>query len=81
MTNCIKYDKISYYSIEKDTNMEHTQFINKSLNTVIEQLKELQISYRIAMQDGIPNVLTRDYKPERLNLYVEKDIVVNINNG
>ena len=61
--------------------MEHNQFINKSLNSVIEKLQQLNISYRIAMTDGIPHILTRDYKPERLNLYIEKGIVVNIQNG
>ncbi len=44
-------------------------------------LEERNIIYRVVMIDNVPFMLTADYKPERLNLYIEDGKVVKITNG
>lgn len=55
--------------------------IGKDLKTVQEQLEKDSIRYRIARVDGQPQVLTRDYRTDRLNLTVEQGIVTEIRSG
>lgn len=39
------------------------------------------IQHRVCMKNGVARVLTCDYKPERINLITENDIVVDTKLG
>ena len=45
--------------------------VGKSLIAAIKLMEEAKIMYRIAARDNESFVLTRDYNPNRLNLYVK----------
>jgi hypothetical protein len=62
--------------------MENYNFlIGKTLNEVKEIAQNYGLSTRTNNVDGVPMLLTADFKPNRLNLCVENGIVTEITFG
>jgi hypothetical protein len=55
--------------------------IGKTEQDAIKAIAELELRVRISKRDGIPNVLTRDRRPDRINLEVESGVVVGASIG
>lgn len=58
-----------------------TTIIGDTLDNVKQVLTNKNKKYRISCMDGNHYMLTRDYVSDRINLSVEKGIVVGINFG
>ncbi len=57
-------------------------YTGKPLDEVLERLMlEFHHPYRVIKRDGVAQVATRDYNPERLNFEVEDGIVVGTTYG
>ncbi len=55
------------------------ELIGLTLEAASAKLKDRE--YRIVKIDGKGMMITRDYHPERLNLEIENDIIVNVYGG
>jgi len=55
--------------------------INKTEAEVIEYCKSWELRYRVSIRDGKGNMLTSDVRLDRMNLTIEKDIVIKITIG
>lgn len=56
-------------------------YVGLSINEATEKAKTHGLASRITRQDGVPRIVTEDYKPYRLNFQIEKEIVTNCNTG
>lgn len=56
-------------------------FIGHSLDDVKKLAKALDITFRISCLDGKTFILTRDFRPERINLIVMDNEVKETHNG
>jgi hypothetical protein len=57
------------------------KLIGLHFNKAVPIMQKHKLEYRIVSDDGKIRVTTRDYKPERLNLFLEKGIVKKITKG
>lgn len=57
------------------------QILGKRLDAVVDLLKRMGVESRIRSQDGVSNMLTMDYKEERVNLTVNGRVVTDADNG
>ena len=53
--------------------------VGQTLESAQKELKNKD--YRIVRVDNIPRVVTCDYKPERLNLIIKNNIIIDVYNG
>ena len=56
-------------------------YIGQTYIKVRSQLNKLGIDFRVVSIDGEACMITSDFKPERLNIEIENEIVVNIYGG
>jgi len=61
--------------------MDFSTILNKSKNYAFAFLNEQNVEWRVSEIDGRKQVVTRDYNPERLNLVVRNDRVVDFTLG
>jgi len=57
--------------------MTETELIGKN-ESILDNLKQ---EYRIVSRDDKPYIVTCDFKIERLNIYIENNIIVKVTNG
>jgi len=57
------------------------KYIGQHILPVVSELVYNHIDHRIVMEDGKARIVTCDYNPERLNLYVENSIITKIDRG
>jgi hypothetical protein len=63
-------------------NLLNDQYIlGKNQQDVVDMLKAMQKSYRIASKEGEHYMLTTDYKPERINLHIKEGKVTSYTFG
>lgn len=62
-------------------NEDELGLIGKSLEEVEKILTESNIRYRLARINGKAQIVTRDYRPDRINLEIKQDIVVEYSKG
>ena len=55
--------------------------IGMELEEATDLLDDRDVVYRIVSIDNTAFMITQDYKPERLNLFVEGGIIVKFNKG
>ncbi len=58
-----------------------SEFVGLDFEEVKLKLFEREINYRIVRRDGKPYIVTCDYNPERVNIELENNIVINIYTG
>ena len=52
------------------------QIIGMTEEDSIKLISENDINYRIVIKDSKPYIITCDFKMDRLNLYIEKNIII-----
>ena len=60
--------------------MKKPDIIGKTLAEVADIL-DISVSFRVSSHDGVPMVVTRDHRPDRLNLRLVDGKVVDFNYG
>lgn len=64
-----------------DLKMLNTDLLGLDLKSAQEKLKQENKIYRIIRIDNVDMIGTCDFNPDRLNLEVENNIIVNVTNG
>jgi hypothetical protein len=57
------------------------KLIGKTLSEAIDELEQLKIPYRITDIDGCANILTSDYRMDRLNIVVKNNTITEMYYG
>lgn len=55
--------------------------LGRSYDEVTKELRDRGVNYRVAVRNGNNRFLTQDVKLDRINLYVENDIVTKVHRG
>lgn len=50
-----------------------SRLVNATVEAAKEICEQIGLTFRVAMRQGCPAVITRDHKPTRLNVHVCKD--------
>jgi len=56
-------------------------FVGKSRMEVEALCQSSGIVYRITSVDGLPKIITMDYRPKRINLKIYNNLVVDVSYG
>lgn len=56
-------------------------FLGEDKEDVIELLSNMDLEWRIIEEDNKPYIVTRDYKPERLNFTIKDNVIIEISYG
>ena len=54
---------------------------NELIGQKEEVLRNLREDYRIVSRDGESYIITSDWRRERLNIYIEHGVIVDVKNG
>lgn len=50
-------------------------FIGSEIQATFKKLRQYNVDFRVVMQDGRENIITMDYREDRLNFHVENNII------
>ena len=81
LTSCETPDLQPPISVEEPEGLSNRQYIGKPLQVAGDLADSRGVRWRVVEIDGVPQMTTKDYRPDRLNFAVRRGTVAKVSRG